>query len=807
MSSLRWLAGAGLAVSLAAAALAGEAPTSAGTIAPVEATASGAEASSPVMVIDGSGLREDVDRPGVFTHLSNRWADGGCMWTSRGEPVGKAGQCWLRLDLGRSARVTGLHVWNYNEAGGWNRRSIKTFDLFSSEDGERWTELGSFELRCASGSDSEAGEPIQLPKAVTARYLKIVPTAHYGRDNLVGLAEIRVRVADVKPSDRVLSPRPPFKPRYQRTTYAPRPLGQPFPGSENIAWPADAGVVDVTKPPYSAKGDGRTDDTAAINRALAENNDRGAIVFLPNGIYRITDTIKWGRGEKYTTLMGQSEKGTVIKLDDRAPGFGDPRKPKHVIWTGGDPAQRFGNEIAHLTIDTGAGNPGCAGVAFVANNQGAIHHVTIVSGDGQGLQGLHLGAAVENGPLLVRSVTVVGFDVGIAASSCINGQVLEDVSMRDQNIVGIRNHGQALSIRHLTSRNEVEALELKGGLTVLMDSRLEGVGEARRIGAIRPGGGLYARNVEAPGYASALAGGTGARLAEYSSKEAVTLFDSPKRALNLPVKELPPVPWEPPEKWVSPLAYGGRPDDDTDDSDAIQKAIDSGAATVYLPRGLWRIGRPVVVRGKLRRLVGCRGTIDTIGARQRDEPLLRIADGDGPVDIERLNGPWHGTPVLVSETRRTVTVRHCGNVSMSFSGGGEVFLDDVVNNPGARFEFRGVSAWARQFNAEPRGLHVLNDGARLWILGIKTESEGTLIETRSGGSTELLGGLSYTSGGSGGVPMFVVKDAKLSVAIMEVCWDDRYYRTIVRETRRGETRDFKSDDPRWGRNLPLFSGQ
>lgn len=102
-------------------------------------------------------------------------------------------------------------------------------------------------------------------------------------------------------------------------------------------------------------------------------------------------------------------------------------------------------------------------------------------------------------------------------------------------------------------------------------------------------------------------------------------------------------------------------------------------------------------------------------------------------------------------------------------------------------------------------MHVRNDGSKLWILGIKTESSGTLIETVNGGATELIGGISYTSGGSGNVPMFTVTDSRFSATIGEVCWDDRYYRVIVRETRGGETRDFKSDDPRWGRSLALFA--
>jgi hypothetical protein len=795
---------AALAVTTAAAA-ADAVPASAGTIAPVAATASGSEASSPGMVIDGSGLREDPARPGVFTHLSNRWADGGCMWTSRGEPLGKEGRCWLRLDLGRVCQVAGLHVWNYNEAGGWQGRSVKAFDLLASEDDAKWSEAGSYTLHCATGKDDEPGEAVSLAKSVAARYLKIVPAAHYGRDNLVGLAEIRVRIADPKPGDRVLAPRPPFKPRYARTPYPPRAVGKPWPGGENVAWPADAGVVDVTKPPYNARGDGQSDDTDAINKALAGNADRGAILWLPNGIYRVRDTLKWGKGEKYTSLIGQSEAGTVIKLDDKAAGFDDPRKPRHVIWTGGDPAQRFGNEIAHLTVDTGAGNPGCAGVAFVANNQGAIHHVTIVSGDGQGVQGLHLGAAGENGPLLVRSVTVVGFDYGATASSAINGHAVEGLTLRDQNLAGIRNHGQHLSIRKLSSRNECAAVEIKGGVTVILDAKLEGTGTAKEMPAIRGTGTFYLRNVAATGYARALEGRDGLTIAELAGREAVTLWDGPKTALKLPVQELPPVVWEPVEKWASPLAHGGKPDDREDDSDAIQKAVDSGATTVYLPRGLWRIGKPVVLRGALKRFVGCRGFVETPDGRPRSEPLLRIADGDGPIQVERINGPWHGTKVLAADTKRPVVVRHCGNVSMDFAGGGDVYLDDCVNNPGANFSFKGGRIWAWQFNPEPQGVHVRNDGGALWIFGIKTESPGTLIETANGGSTEVLGGIAYTSGGSGGVPMFVVTDSRFSATLGEVCWDDRYYRVIVRETRNGETREFKADDPRWGRSLALFA--
>jgi hypothetical protein len=144
------------------------------------------------------------------------------MWTSKGEPVDTQGRCWLRFDLGRSARVIGLHVWNYNEAGNWHRRSIKSFDLLTSEDGEAWSPAGSFKLRVSAGADDEPGERVDLPRPVKARYLKMVPTAHYGCDHLTGLSEIRVYVSDATAADKVLAPRPPPSSRAIPGRHTPR---------------------------------------------------------------------------------------------------------------------------------------------------------------------------------------------------------------------------------------------------------------------------------------------------------------------------------------------------------------------------------------------------------------------------------------------------------------------------------------------------------------------------------------------------------------------------------------------------------
>jgi len=106
------------------------------------------------------------------------------------------------------------------------------------------------------------------------------------------------------------------------------------------------GAVSVKSPPYSAAGDGETDDAAAIQRAVDEHE----IVFLPKGRYAVSRTIHL-RPE--TKLIGAFRCYTwLVPLGTEDGEFLDGDAPRPVLDTADDPDARtivalLGIEVSH----------------------------------------------------------------------------------------------------------------------------------------------------------------------------------------------------------------------------------------------------------------------------------------------------------------------------------------------------------------------------------------------------------------------------------------------------------------------------
>jgi len=482
-----------------------------------------------------------------------------------------------------------------------------------------------------------------------------------------------------------------------------------------------------------------------------------------------------------------------------------------MIWTGQAPAQRFRNAVRDLTIDTGKKNPGAIGMRFMANNQGCVRDVTIRSGDMKKAHiGLDLAYPDENGPLLIKNVKVVGFDYEVRAAHAVDSLTFEDLTLQDQNKFGLVNEGQCLTIRELESRNTVTSVVNSGnvGVMTLINATLRGGRGANSKPAILNEGFLHASNVSSVGYAEAIRNAandrkpeSGSKVAEFTSHPPIgdpTAGPSP-----LIVKETPTVPWDDLKDWVSPTKFGAKPDDDHDDTDAIQEAIDSGKTTIYFPCGSYKVSKTILVRGKARRLIGCESTLNAVD--MKDAPILRVVEGDAPiVVVERLSGNYSDTPTLDNTSKRTLVIKDCCNVSGRFTGMGDLFIEDVCSAPWSDWQFGKHNVWARQFNVENEGRHVLNDGGKLWVLGFKTERGGTLIETRGGGQTEVRGGFCYTTTDPKGAPMFIVEDGSLVVTLGESCFTGKPYEVLVR-TPAGEVKRGQAPKRTGGSVLPLYA--
>ncbi len=761
----------------------------------------------PAKLIDASGWGETFPGSGVYTHTNNIYEGGACMWNG----AGSSPESWLVFDLGEDRRVAGVYVWNYNETG-WQGRSAKDVDIQASTDGKAYQPVGSFVFEQATGKDDYTGQAIRFDKTVQARWFRFEIKSNYKGNDCSGLAKVRFADADL-----AWKPVAARTPKYPRPTHPKLTLGQPLAGAENIVFPANAGIIDVTKAPYLAKGDGVADDTAAIQKALDDHPNAGAIIYLPNGVYRITNTLTWPTGRddsgKRTSLQGQSRDGTIIALKDACPGYADPRRPRAMVYTGYAPAQRFGNEVRNLTLDSGADNPGCCALRFIANNQGGVYDVAIVSGDGQGLAGLDMAYTNEEGPLLIARLKVVGFDYGVQTAGILASETIEDLRLEHQNLAGLRNGGQPLSIRGLTSLNDVPAVHNASGLLMLIDSHLVGEGAGKSQPAIINEHGIIARNITTEGYATALDNRygdkqtlPGPKVAEFRTPAAALLGGKATGTLGLPIKETPTVPWDDPASWA---VVQGR------NAAAVQAAIDSGATTVFLPRGEYDMDQTVVVRGKVRRVLGGKPWLKVSGAlRSTAAPMFRLVDGAEPVvSLERLDTDFSGGPFwfISHDAARTMVLRQIqcnyqGAACYRNTGSGDLYIEDVV---GSSFTFTRQNVWARQFNSERNsdpGLHVLNDGGTVWALGFKTEGGGTQWETRGGGRSEILGGEIGVTNQGKMAPMFVNHESQMTAAVMEVCFNNDPFDKPVSETLGGVARMLRNEHGLGGGRFVLYEG-
>jgi sugar lactone lactonase YvrE len=160
------------------------------------------------------------------------------------------------------------------------------------------------------------------------------------------------------------------------TIYAAAAMGaMPAPLAPAVAaLPPSSEWVDVKT--LGVKGDGKTDDTGAIQSATASHR----ALYFPSGVYSVRNTIALAPD---TVVIALHPVMAQLAVPESTPGWQGAGAPKPVLQ-----APRDGRDVVSgIGINTGATNPRAAGILWMAAEASLMNDVRFLGGGGPGTAG------------------------------------------------------------------------------------------------------------------------------------------------------------------------------------------------------------------------------------------------------------------------------------------------------------------------------------------------------------------------------------------------------------------------------------
>jgi len=588
-------------------------------------------------------------------------------------------------------------------------------------------------------------------------------------------------------------------------------------------------LLSIPEPTANVAFENRKVNGVVTNVLFPENEPLIPALYFPNGTYLVSDTISYTldnlqnhcpgqaiRGyelNRQLMMIGQSRDGTVIKLKDHCPGFEFGNERPVISYMRGERSNvAWSNFFENITIDVGVGNPGAVGLVFFGNNSGAVRNVTIRSSDPEGRGAYGFGAIHEIiSGCCVRGLRVEGFDTGIQVLPTRNFVAMAHIELINQRKYGIRVEQTIASFHDVHIEGNVPAVFVAGALANVVLTDVEAVSEGCIYPAIRIDlGCAFIRNLKTKGYAKAVSQYWGEKtlpdgcVEEFTTHEGVSMFGDEVRSVHIPDVRFPDEAgmWD--GKWTCVNDFGAVGDGVTDDTEAVQAAMNEGGIVWFQP-GRYFLSRTIEIPPQVRHVhfMTCDLAIPEERREAEGDALFSVTGNGGDMLlIEKLKGRHHiagGIRAIRHDGTRPLYLRdmhtQCCPCYFNTVPGGTVYMEDVVGTTAVRkyrqqpcFHFIGQKAYGLCLNPERSAHEIINDGGSLWLMGFKTEGDGPLCETFNGGTTDILGG-TISIGTNGLRPIIYNEESDVSAVLATNGYGTQnIFPVAVEEIREGKRR-------------------
>lgn len=457
-----------------------------------------------------------------------------------------------------------------------------------------------------------------------------------------------------------------------------------------------SGYLDVTS--AGADPTGATDSTAAIQKAVETARDTEQVLFFPAGTYSISDTIHclFQSKVKACRLAGSTRdpaRRAVIRLMPSSPGFADPKQPKVVIHlrrADEKNADHYEQSIMGIDIVVAEGNPGAVGVRLQGAENTHIEDMTIdLSRSGHvGLWG----PPASGGS--THKIRVIGGDIGVSTADArtipgVEGKysqntqptaVLSGIILENQKSFAVISQPRGALVMvgcRITRQQGGPAILIGGrsrdglsGTFNLIDSSIEyaAYSDDNTVIAMDSRGGRSftlencylrnARHILTPDAPANPSGWSDVQHMGWAQDELPKGMSETPFVNGAPVagplyyasgqNEVPPDDLHTRHTWGDTFpsfetpgavdvkqAHGAKGDGATDDTAAIQAAIDAGEV-VFFPTGRYVISQTLRLK-KNTKLVGVYSTLSQIVTR--DTPQNRFAGATSAQPVPMLQMP------------------------------------------------------------------------------------------------------------------------------------------------------------------------